>query len=59
MFDLMFMHQKRNETALFIWTAPHGPFIHSAQSSTADLFTRLSLCLCHMTTKQLCEKRLN
>ncbi len=27
MFDIMFMRQKWNETALFIWTVPHGLFI--------------------------------
>ncbi len=35
MFDIMFMRQKRNETARLIWIAPHGPFIRSDQSQTA------------------------
>ncbi len=42
MFDIMFMDQKRNETAQFIWSAPHGPFIRTDQSSKGswELFTR-------------------
>ncbi len=35
MFDIMFMRQKRNETARLIWIASHGPFIRSDQSQTA------------------------
>ncbi len=35
MFDIMFMRQKRNETARLIWIAPHGPFIRSIKVQTA------------------------
>ncbi len=30
MFDIVFTSQN---TAVYIWTAPHGPFIRSAQTS--------------------------
>ncbi len=61
MFDIMFMHQKRNETARLIWIAPHGPFIRSDQRqtaarrelTTADAFTRGWDG--HASTKQRCE----
>ncbi len=33
MFDILFTSQKWNKTTLLIWTAPHGPFIRSAQTS--------------------------
>ncbi len=50
MFDIMFMRQKRNETARLIWIAPHGQFIRSDHSSLEQL--RL---LGHANTKQRCE----
>ncbi len=31
----MFMRQKRNKTALLIWTAPHGPYPLGSNSGTA------------------------
>ncbi len=30
------MRQKGNETVLLIWSAPHGPFIGSTQSSNGS-----------------------
>ncbi len=61
MFDIMFMRQKRNETARLIWIAPHRPFIRSDQSQTAarheltraDVFTHGWDG--HASTKQRCE----
>ncbi len=57
MFDILFMRQKRNETARLIWIAPHGPFIRSDQSSKCRAwreFTRAD-ALGHASIKQHCE----
>ncbi len=56
MFDIMFMRQKRNETAQLIWIAPHGPFISLNQSQTARGASSLEqMRLGHASIKQHCE----
>ncbi len=52
MFDIMFMRQKRNETARLIWIAPKGPLIQSARGASSLEQMRL---LGHVSTKQRCE----
>ncbi len=56
MFDIMFMRQKRNETARLIWIAPHGPFIRRIKVQTAARreLTRAD-ALGHASIKQRCE----
>ncbi len=59
MFDIMFMRQKRNETARLIWIAPHGPFIRSDQTKfklPRGASSLEQMCLLgHTSTKQRCE----
>ncbi len=56
MFDIMFMRQKRNETARLIWITAHGPFIRSDQSQTKRGASSLEqMLLGHASIKQRCE----
>ncbi len=56
MFNIMFMRQKRNETARLIWIAPHRRFIRSDQSQTARGASSLEqMRLGHASIKQRCE----
>ncbi len=53
MFDIMFMRQKRNETARLIWITPHGPFIRSDQSVARRELTRADALRCEIQCEAL------
>ncbi len=53
--DIMFMHQKRNETTRLIWITSHGQFIRSDQVPRGTSSLEQMRLLGHANTKQRCE----